>query len=105
MINKDSNSDRDGHISDFSPRPLGGYQALTSIDAYEVRPRWQISVAARRVERMNFEAAFRNNLSAGFLLLLGSRILADESPGNNAQNRTDERRDQVLEGDLDLAEA
>ena len=33
-----------------------------SIDAYEVRPRCQISVAARRVARMNFEVALETIL-------------------------------------------
>jgi hypothetical protein len=42
-------------------------------------------------------------LSAVFLLLLRCGVFADQSPGNNAQQRTNKCRDQVFKGDFDYA--
>ena len=44
MIKKDFNSDRDGRILDFSPRPLGGYKRSYEHRHLQISARWRISL-------------------------------------------------------------
>jgi hypothetical protein len=52
---------------------------------------------------MNLKAPWSQYSPTGLVLLVPRGVLADQSPGNNAQQLTNKCRDQVFKGDLDFA--